>query len=184
VEQSNPTPTVQAQAAEVGRRAAWEYELNHQAWMRAIEAEREREPHGAYWLANDPCPSWCAYSSGHSDSDHPSDRWHGGPAEITRLNTMDPIALPGDRIGPPEVHVALHLNYREAEARVNVSDIDGGRFNLYLTLDEAEQHARQLLALVAEARGSQWTPTITPFDADGRCQDRTCINCYGSEVQA
>jgi hypothetical protein len=103
----------------------------------------------AYWQAV-PCPHWCQAVHGNGDFD--GDRIHyGEPADVP-LSTADPIQGYEDdsRMGD-FLRVHLDQHYREAGPRVYV-DRNEASTDYVLTLDEAEQLARTLLLLVAQAR--------------------------------
>ncbi|MFF0245020.1 DUF6907 domain-containing protein [Streptosporangium sandarakinum] len=114
--------------------------------------EREDAANPPAWLTT-PCPPWCVDK--HRGGDHPDDRNHGGDISSTALTTMDfeNFGSPGKpKFRPVELMATLTQNYRETEARVVVSGTDD-KGSYYLSLAEAEAHARAVLHLVAEARG-------------------------------
>ncbi|WP_449061375.1 hypothetical protein [Planomonospora algeriensis] len=106
----------------------------------------------ADWLSISACPSWC--NSGHRGSDHPDDRQHGSLYLETVLQTMryDDYGLPGKPEYKPVIAgVNLIQHYRETEPRICVSDT-GEHGEYYLTLDEAQKIALDLLTLVLAGR--------------------------------
>lgn len=106
----------------------------------------------AGWLSISACPSWC--NSGHRGSDHPDDRQHGSLYLETVLQTMryDDYGLPGKPEYKPVIAgVNLVQHYRETEPRICVSDT-GEYGEYYLTLDEAQKIALDLLTLVLAGR--------------------------------
>jgi len=102
-----------------------------------------------------PCPPWCAYVHDHAEW-AAEDRVHRGADYDVTLTSVDAIVNIGGGklwgIEPRRVSACLWQQCREAEPRVNVSHGEEADAVMYLTLDEAEQHARHLLALVAAAR--------------------------------
>lgn len=130
------------------------------------------------WLV-EPCPGWC--TSRHEEFEWDSDRTHWSDCLDTQLRTMkyEQCGSPDEPDYQPHVAcVAAIQGYREAEARLTISDDLDGKWAMHLTLDEAEQHAHHLLDLVRQARGQSWKPIVTPFDHEGRCDDMTCKACF------
>lgn len=101
-----------------------------------------------------PCPAWCAYGHDHLEWAFDDRRHRSEDSDVT-LTVMDAIVdeVEGKAVIVPRViSVSLDQHYREAEPRVCVAHGDEADAAAYLTLDEAEQHARHLLSLVATAR--------------------------------
>ena len=107
-----------------------------------------------YWLP-EPCPAWC--KDVHERSDEESERLHTSPWQIIPVTTM-PMENFGRGSGTPHwvahtAEVSLQQGYREVEPRVLQHDAANDRWHAYFTLDEAEEHAKNILSLVAQARG-------------------------------
>ncbi|MEU7861235.1 hypothetical protein [Nonomuraea sp. NPDC049141] len=107
-----------------------------------------------YWLP-EPCPAWC--KDIHERSDEESDRLHTSPWQIIPVTTMGMENF-GRGSGTPSwvahtAEVSLQQGYREVEPRVLQHDAANDRWHAYFTLDEAEEHAKNILSLVAQARG-------------------------------
>jgi hypothetical protein len=104
-----------------------------------------------------PCPPWCAY--GHDSSEWAyDDRLHRSSDYDVTLTAMDAVVDAVDEevsIEPRRMSACLWQHYREAEPRVVIAHGDEPEAVAELTLDEAEQHARDLLELVALARAAQ-----------------------------
>jgi hypothetical protein len=179
--------TVRERAEQAGREAVQRYLIQHRSEMEAHEATRAERATGtapaAAWLLEEPCPTWCAGDLDHDDSTSPDDRNHWSPTHSVDLVTMEPVVdgYP-NRWAPERVNLSLEQRYREREPRVLLGK--GDETIIEATLDEAEQAAFVLLALVREARGLA-APVGMPFDTDGRCSDKSCRHCYGqSDVSA
>lgn len=107
-----------------------------------------------YWQP-EPCPAWC--KDVHKGSDEEGERLHTSPWQITPVTTMD---MENFGRGGGTTHwvahtaeVSLQQRYREVEPRVLLHDAANDRFYIYFTLDEAEEHAKNILGSVAQARG-------------------------------
>lgn len=108
----------------------------------------DRKP---YWLT-EPCPAWC--DQRHFDRDMPGQRHHFGRERLLPL-TQEP-ALPGSVDRPnvfraPDLFTGLVQHHRETEPVVRLAYSEN--FEMRLTLDEVEQLAADLTALIADARG-------------------------------
>ncbi|TMR95601.1 DUF6907 domain-containing protein [Nonomuraea basaltis] len=179
-------PTVEARAHDVSVSAYVAFKAQWESEMAAHENERQAIHEGtakpAAWLAEDPCPSWCAGGLDHDAATHPTDRNHFGPSTIIPLVTMEPVVrCYPEQWAQPELMVSLDRRYREREARVYLSKDDSN--GVYATLAEAERLAHELLALVAEARG-EWRPAVLPFDPEGRCNEPSCTACRPGAMEA
>lgn len=119
------------------------------------------------WLTT-PCPAWCI--DRHGEGDHPDDRLHVSRTLSQPLLTMDPV-----NYGPPtepdyrplELTGSLTQHYLQAEARIVIDDTEF-EFARYLTLDEAEGFAGQLLELVRAARSNVFPANRHPGSDEHR----------------
>lgn len=104
------------------------------------------------WLPGD-CPRWCEASHEHSDRDHYDDRRHFGPGlEVVLTATDDRHATNDD--APSVARAYLSQHYREIGPRISLHR-DDTPVDIAFTVEEAEEFARRLLDLVAEARRSK-----------------------------
>ncbi|MEU3168940.1 hypothetical protein [Streptosporangium sp. NPDC006930] len=143
-------------------------------------------PTRAYWQTG-PCPDWCV--GPHRDSDDPAEREHQGLYLSTRLTETKP-----DRYGPnakgeaftwqaPPMMACLvqHVRYAVPNIEMCLGDHD---ISATLTLDEAEQHAANLVELVKQGRGVP--PVLAP--AEGCvpwCVRHTSVDtCWGEQIEA
>jgi hypothetical protein len=99
-------------------------------------------------------PAWCGYSHDHAEWAF-VDRHHRSHDNDVMLTAMDALV---DKVEgwpvycPRTMSAGLSQHYREGEPRVCVSHGDERDAVAYLTLEEAERHARHLLELVRAAR--------------------------------
>ncbi|MFI6477333.1 DUF6907 domain-containing protein [Nonomuraea sp. NPDC050663] len=172
-----PVPdVVQAQALAAGREAMNNHLLLRMSELSTHDLERQAIKNGTLprptWLDDDPCPSWCAYGHEHLPSSGTGDRTHGSAAHRVTLNVMEPIVIGYPKsFAQPTLCAELSQHFREKEARVIVHVSDQQIFEA--TLAEAEQIARNLLDLVAQARGRSSQPCL-----DVPCPDVACRICY------
>lgn len=101
-----------------------------------------------FWLP-DGCPSWCAYTELHRNSDHYDDRSHSSTATAVALTATNPQEF-GDP-HPIELQLNAEQHYREREPRIWLGRDDTSN-GVHLTLDEAQQLGELLLALAGEHR--------------------------------
>lgn len=132
------------------------YEAEWRAEMQAHENERIARSKGEAarptWLEDDPCEAWCHGGLDHQAGTHPSDRTHYSETVFIPLVTMEPVVVGHpEHWAQPEVQIGLERRYREREARVTISD-GADKFWLRATLNEAEEIAKTLLDLIAQAR--------------------------------
>jgi hypothetical protein len=99
-------------------------------------------------------PAWCGYSHDHAEWAF-VDRHHRSHDNDVMLTAMDALV---DKVEgwpvycPRTMSAGLSQHYREGEPRVCVSHGDERDAVAYLTIEEAERHARHLLELVRAAR--------------------------------
>lgn len=162
-------------ATAAGERAAMAVKFEYLATMDAFDNDRQSDA-PAYWLASDPCPEWCANQSLHRSDDEPCDRAHDGVTFAISLNSMSPVVIqdPAARFGAPELRFMLTKKFREVEPRVWIND-DADKVDKYATLDEIEQIAHTLLALVREGRGVEWGKIVPLQHGPSACDDSTCM---------
>lgn len=162
-------------ATETGERRAMAVRFEYLATMDALDNERN-DARPAYWLQGDPCPEWCTIQDLHSSNDEPGDRVHDGDPTAVSLNSMPPVVIqdPAARFGAPELRFMLTKKYREVEPRVWIND-DADKIDKYATLDEVEQIAHTLLALVREGRGVEWGKVVPLQHGPTSCDDSTCM---------
>jgi hypothetical protein len=118
------------------------------------------------WLP-DGCPPWCEMGPLHKDIDYLDDRVHSGSSVHITLTAEEPPLGPGvtpDGKGriersvpyddPATADVHLQQHYREATPRVWVGRNES-RIGMYLTLNEAERLAHEILKRAAAGRLAQ-----------------------------
>lgn len=164
--------TWQDAAREAGTRAAENVRITYQSTMAATKAQAASdEP--AFWLASHPCPPWCAVTDLHRSGDHPDDRQHDGDVHAVSFDSMPPSV--GYAVyAAPQMTMSLSQRFREVEARVSI-EMEGEPV-AHATLDEIEQAAFAMLALVRLARGQE-PLKVLPFDEHGRCVTADCTVC-------
>lgn len=132
------------------------------------EWERKKQASPPVWMT-EPCPGWCLSNYGehiHGGEDAPEDRHHLSAVTVQPLLTME---FPNyespttPRYAPLDLMVDLLQHYREAEPRVVVNDTSD-KFTLYLSLDEAQQHAVNVMEMV---RAGRTRTDVVPFSAPG-----------------
>jgi hypothetical protein len=112
------------------------------------------------------CPAWCAYTDDGCDARNQpmyEDRHHYSSGIVVALSTEEPQRSMRVRDGkleeyftdePQQLCARLDQHYREAQPRIRVYGDESSPLGLSLTLDEAEEFARGILALIDEARCS------------------------------
>lgn len=171
-------PSIRNKAAEAGRSAEGSFLTEHVAYLKAVDMERElrgtapRRP--ALWTSDDPCPAWCAYAEDHRDGDSPRDRHHSGNSYSIDLLTVEavPTGESEQPFAPDRLWTELTAEYREKEPRLSLN-AGSDSFHTYLSLDEAEEFATQILTQVRAARGQNSQPCL-----DVPCPDVACRICY------
>ncbi|GAA4242320.1 hypothetical protein GCM10022254_74900 [Actinomadura meridiana] len=101
------------------------------------------------WLA-DHCPRWCENSGDHSGHDHYSNRRHLGPSREVILTAVDDHRTARQE-QPPMARAHLFQHYREIGPRIDIAR-DDTPVGIQFTLEEAENFAHKLLAIVSMAR--------------------------------
>ncbi|MEO5874589.1 MAG: hypothetical protein ABIS86_00250 [Streptosporangiaceae bacterium] len=112
-------------------------------------------PLKASWMTQ-PCPSWCITE--HHSLDAPGSRICESKPAKTLLELSEPYECFG-KTYLDELHASIEAPTGASLPHIAVFPCDGN--GTTFTLVEAEQHARHLLALVAEARSSI-TQGVTP----------------------
>lgn len=109
---------------------------------------------GGWWPPGLPHPDWCSREE--HDDHHPGDFVCIGSARVTGLSARQSPGVVG-----PWLQVQVQQRLVEESPVVHVQAGELAQDERLLTLDEAEAHARALLAAVAEARGTgagSWLP--------------------------
>ncbi len=109
-------------------------------------------PRPALWQ-HEPCPPWCERV--HADDDEPDARTHYGPEHDIPLRHERAVRHFGGGWYLETLKVYLMRGYRDAETLAHVGR--GECIGMVLGLDELEQAANEMLALVREAR----QPSVT-----------------------
>lgn len=159
-------------------RAAMAVRCDYESTMKALDKDNSDDRPRAYWLDSFPCPAWCAYPETHRNGDHPEERAHDSDTLAVTFATEAPSTAYAE-YQAPEMKFFLTQGYREAEARVHVEK--EGEPVAWATLDEAQQMAFNLLALVRQARGQE-PLKVLPFDSHGKCTTRDCAQCAVEEL--
>ena len=98
----------------------------------------------------EPCPSWCRLAP-HVEDEQPDDRMHAGPERNVPLPLMPPVNLCTGTWTTEHTNAYLWQHVREVEACV-ILHVGESNEGFTFSLDNAEAVARDLLALVAQAR--------------------------------
>lgn len=177
---TRPLPEAWARdARKAGQDATQSVHHQYEATMIAYQRQRESDA-PAYWLVTHPCPPWCRITDTHQSSDDPGDRVHDSEVHAVTFDSMEPSTAYAE-FRAPEMTAQLTQGYREVEARVSV-EFEGDPIAA-ATLDEAEQLAFALLALVRQGRGQGLLKAL-PFDEHGNCVTRDCTVCRVHEASA
>lgn len=126
-------------------------ECESHKWERKRAAKQQAGP--PEWLTG-PCPGWCVDTIDHEPSTHPDDRNHTSSLRSVQLRTME-----FSNFGSPDkpdykprsLMTDLWQHYRESEPRVAMGD-DTDEWWIRLSLDEAQQHALNVMEMVTAGR--------------------------------
>ncbi len=152
---------------------------------------RKRRTGPPAWLTA-PCPGWCLGDIDHDPQTHPDDRHHLSATHAVQLHAMDytNFATPtGHEYHPRSLMASLTQHYREAEPRISLGDDSTLDWWVYLTLDEAHQHAVHLMDLVMAGRTGKDLDVSAPGGAAEHrkpwCVDHSAEDiCHARDIDA